>query len=423
MLASSGVHGRKRGGRRWLRRLRNAAILLLVVVLAAVVFVAVQLARSVGGGTARATLPATARIPGAAPRLPWPSTGAAAVSIEGVGSLGSVKGGVVTPLASVTKLVTALVVLHDHPLAATSSGPSITITPADVATYKADVATKQSVLMVSAGEKLTERQALEGLLIPSANNIADVLAVWDAGSISGFVPKMNAEASSLGLKDTHFVGPSGLNAGNVGTADSMVRLAAASMASPVLAAIVAEPQAVLPVAGKVINFDYDVGHNGIIGIKTGSTGPAGGNFVFAARRKVDGRTLTALGAVLGQGGVSPIQTALAAGEKLASAALSFPKTVTVLPAGATAVTVRTPWGATLTGRTKAPLDLFGIPGTAVSVHTVLSPLLKPGGVKVIAAGQQLGTVEVSVGSEHAETPIDAAGSLRGPSLSYRLTRL
>lgn len=395
----------------------------LVVVLAAAVFVAVQLTRSLGGGTARVALPSTMRFPGKPAGLPWPSAGAAAVSIEGVGSLGSRRGDVVTPLASVTKLVTALVVLHDHPLTATASGPSITITAADVAAYKADLATKQSVLMVSAGETLSERQALEGLLIPSANNIADLLAVWDAGSIPAFVAKMNAEAAVLGLKNTHFVGPSGLDPANVGTADAMVALAAASMASPVLAAIVAEPQAVLPVAGKVINYDYDVGHNGIVGIKTGSTGPSGGNFVFAARRTVHGHTLTALGAVLGQGGASPIQTALSAGESLADAALNVPRTVTVVATGTTAVVVHTPWGATSIGRTKTPVSVLGVPGAAVSLRTVLSPSLRPGRVKTVAAGQKLATVEVSVGSEHAQSTVYASRSLRGPSVVYRLTRL
>src|SRR5207245_2387738 len=100
----------------------------------------------------------------------------------------------------------------------------------------------RSELRVTAGETLTERQALEALLVGSANNIADALARWDAGSVSAFVDRMNTTAVTEGLARTHYVDPTGIDAGNVGTALDELHLAEVALQVPTLAAIVAEPQ-------------------------------------------------------------------------------------------------------------------------------------------------------------------------------------
>ena len=107
---------------------------------------------------------------------------------------------------------------------------------------------------VAAGEKLTEREALEALLLPSANNIAMMLANWDAGSRTAFVAKMNARAKALGMKDTTYTDPSGLDAGTVSTARDQLILVRKAMAIPAFAGIVAMPSAVIPVAGTIRNY-------------------------------------------------------------------------------------------------------------------------------------------------------------------------
>src|SRR4029077_20658662 len=108
------------------------------------------------------------------------------------------------PMASVAKVMTALVVMADKPLNGSDSGPLITITDIDVQAYQADHDQKQSVVEVQVGEQLTETQALEAMLIPSGNNIAETLARWDAGTIPAFVTKMNKLAKKLGLARTKF---------------------------------------------------------------------------------------------------------------------------------------------------------------------------------------------------------------------------
>ena len=344
------------------------------------------------------------------------------MTAEGIAQLGGVRASRILPLASVTKLITALVVLKAHPLLVGQGGPSVTFTAGDAAAYSEDLKGDQSVLRVVAGETLTELQALEGMLIPSADNVARVLAVWTAGSQAQFVREMNSEASALGLRGVHLVGPSGLNPGSVGSAAAMVKLGAAAMANPVLRRIVAMPSVTLPVAGTVLNYDSVLGQDGIVGIKTGSTAAAGGNFVFAARHRVAGRTVTTIGAVLDARGADPLQTALHDATMLAVAAAAAMRQVAVLPAGTPVLTVRSAWGATVRARTTRALRIIAVPGQRVRLQVKLAPVARSGRVHDLTAGELLAHVDLRYGDQRASVPVTVRRSLTGPSLLYRLTR-
>ena len=167
--------------------------------------------------------------------------------------------------------MTAYLVLRDHPLRLGEDGPTITLTDADVADTDRRRRQQESVVPIAAGEQLTERQALQALLLPSANNIAAVLARWDAGSADRFVARMNATARSLGMTHTRYTDPSGYDDATVSTAADQVRIVDRAMRLPVFASIVATPSATLPVAGTVHNTNTLLGHNGFVGVKTGST--------------------------------------------------------------------------------------------------------------------------------------------------------
>ena len=167
-------------------------------------------------------------------------------------------------------------------------------------------------MSIAAGEQLTERQALQALLLPSANNIAAVLARWDAGSADRFVARMNATARSLGMTHTRYTDPSGYDDATVSTAADQVRIVDRAMRLPVFASIVATPSATLPVAGTVHNTNTLLGQNGFVGVKTGSDDAAGGCFAFRAIRWIDGKRTTITGVVLGQPGHDRIAAGLAA---------------------------------------------------------------------------------------------------------------
>jgi D-alanyl-D-alanine carboxypeptidase (penicillin-binding protein 5/6) len=169
---------------------------------------------------------------------------------------------------------------------------------------------------VAAGEQLTEREALQALLLPSANNIAAVLARWSAGSMDRFVARMNATARALGMTHTRYTDPSGYDDATVSTAADQVRIVDRAMRLPTFASIVATPSATLSVAGTVHNTNTLLGHNGFVGVKTGSTDAAGGCFAFRAIRWIDGKRTTITGVVLGQPGHDQIAAGLAAADAM-----------------------------------------------------------------------------------------------------------
>ena len=180
--------------------------------------------------------------------------------------------------------MTAYLVLRDHPLRPGVEGPTITLTAADVDDTARRAGQHESVVPVAAGEQLTELQALQALLLPSANNIASVLARWDAGSESRFVGRMNATARSLGMAHTRYTDPSGFDDATVSTAADQLRIVDRAMRVRVFASIVATPSAILPVAGIVHNTNALLGYDGFVGVKTGSDNAAGGCFAFRAIR-------------------------------------------------------------------------------------------------------------------------------------------
>jgi D-alanyl-D-alanine carboxypeptidase (penicillin-binding protein 5/6) len=248
----------------------------------------------------------------AVPRDVWPADGQAALIETGQSVIHAGPDQHAAPIASVAKVMTAYVVLRDHPLGDGEDGPTITLTDDDVADTDRRRGRGESVVSVAAGEELTERQALQALLLPSANNIAAVLAEWDAGSADRFVERMNATARSLGMAHTRYTDPSGFDDSTVSTAADQVRIVLAAMRLPAFARIVATPRAWLPVAGVVRNTNGLLGHDGFVGVKTGSDDAAGGCFAFRAIRRVDGRETAITGVVLGQPGEDQIGAGLMA---------------------------------------------------------------------------------------------------------------
>ena len=291
-------------------------------------------------------VPATFVFPGAAPQLPWPAVGQAGLSVAGIGELGT-SGAVNTPvpIASVAKVMTAYQVLTDHPLGVGQDGPTITVTRDEAAEYAREVAVNESVVPVTNGEKLTERQALQALMLASAGNVALILARWDAGSVDAFLARIAATAAHVGMTHSTYTDPSGLDRGTVSTAPDQLLLARAAMSLPAFAEIVGERTAVIPVAGSIRNFNTLLGQDGVVGVKTGSTLAAGGCLMFAADVPLAGatqRVVRVYGVVLGQQGTSSmiLPHALTAAQRLVVAARSALGIATVAQSGHRVAVVR-----------------------------------------------------------------------------------
>jgi serine-type D-Ala-D-Ala carboxypeptidase (penicillin-binding protein 5/6) len=226
----------------------------------------------------------------------------------GDGAVVSSRGQRPVPIASLAKVMTAYLVLRDP------KDVTVTVTDDDVADTERRAGQDESIVRIAAGETLTERQALIAILLPSANNVAAMLARAVGGSQDAFVARMNDMAHALGMRNTFYTDPSGFDDGTRSTADDQLILAQHAMKLPEFASLVALRSAELPVAGTVHSTDALLGHDGFVGVKTGSDDAAGGCFMFRVHRT--GGDLT--GVVLARRGHDLIAAGLSAARELAA---------------------------------------------------------------------------------------------------------
>jgi serine-type D-Ala-D-Ala carboxypeptidase (penicillin-binding protein 5/6) len=246
----------------------------------------------------------------------WPATGQGAYQL-GAAQPAASPNEHPAPIASLAKVMTALVVLQHLPLDGTADGPALVVRDEDVADTARRANRDESVVAVRAGERLTERQALMALLLPSANNVAVMLARSVSDTVDAFVREMNAKANSLGMTHTTYTDPSGFDSTTVSTAADQLTLAQHAADNNTLTEMMSTASYRLPVAGTVANTDTLLGHDGFVGMKTGSDDEAGGCFMFRSYRSVHGINTELIGVVLGQRGDNLINAGLYAARQLA----------------------------------------------------------------------------------------------------------
>ena len=390
-----------------------AGVGLLVILLAALL--TFQVLRPLPAIGPTVLQPAPSHLGPASPALPWPQTGSAAIAVADLGTIGTFGPQVALPMASTAKIMTGLLVLEGHPLQLTQQGPMVPVTADDVATYQAEKAQGQSVFPVAAGEQLSEYQALEALLVPSGNNIAELLAAWDSGSVPAFVNRMNAKSQALGLAHTKFADSSGLSPQSVSTPTDLIRLAEAAMGDPVFAEIVAQPEATLPIAGRVFNVNAALGQSGIIGVKTGSSGPAGACFVFAANVSADSQTARIFGAVMG---LPTLDDAFTAARNLIGVVGPALHVRSVLSTLQVLAEYQAPWGDKATVFADQDLDWVVYDGMTLQLRTELRQVQAP-----LPSGSTVGSLTVQVGDRSMQLPMHTTEPIFEPDLFWRITRL
>jgi D-alanyl-D-alanine carboxypeptidase (penicillin-binding protein 5/6) len=353
-------------------------------------------------------------IPPGAAEVTWPELGQATLAVDGVGMIGETPNQAPQPIASLTKVMTAYVILKQHPLNPGEPGPEVEFTEAHVQNYLARKANAESVVPVGVGGKMTQRELLRGLLLASGNNLADVLAEWHAGSVEAFVARMNEEARALGMTSTTYADAAGVHAGSMSTAHDQVLLAQAAMADPTFAAMVREAQATLPGAGVVYNTNSELGSSGIIGIKTGWTEEAGACFLFAAEWDVQGQTQIILGAVMGQ---NTLADAFDRTRELILVGGVSTNLVKLASEGDTIGHLMTEWGSSTEAVLSQDVALVLVPG--VDVRTELS--LSTG--EDIEPGSEIGIARFIAGGQTVEVPLRASSEIESPDLVWRLTRI
>lgn len=351
--------------------------------------------------------------PPSEPAIAFPGYGASGIGAVGYdGVLES--SGVTTPLpiASISKIVTALVVLQSKPISVTDPGPIVTFSAVDEGFYAAQVAVNGVVAEVHAGQQMSQRNILDLMLMASANNYAESLATWAFGSETAYADAANAWLQAQRFTSTVVHDATGTDPGNVSSVADLINLGKLAIADPVISQIVATVSLDVPGIGLVQNRNALVGIDGVDGIKTGTLDEAGSCLLFSADETVGTETITLVGVVLG-GPDHP--TVDASVRTLIAQAVAGFHVVTLATAGQEFATWRTTWGdaAAAVAAQDASVVLWSNTPVNLTVHADELRLAKDGAA--------VGTLEFSAGKRTISVPLELKGTIDDPGPWWRLT--
>lgn len=381
------------------------ALMVIVVVLASLAL------RPIADAAPRTTLASVdAHDEPLKPEMLWSPYGQQAIAVVGSSTLVNDSGkNDKFPMASIAKVMTALVLLQEKPLKLGEQGPSMTITAHDVAVYERELAQHQSVVAVRAGEQITEYQIIEAMLVPSATNIADSAAVWAFGSMDAYLAKANAYAASLGMNDSHFGDDaSGFSPQSYSTPQDLIKLGTAAMTHPVVAEIVGKTSVDLPVAGTLRNFNINVGVDGINGIKTGNTDEAGGAFLFSA--PFHDRLI--IGAIMG---APDLGTALHDSVEILHGFKSTLQVHTLVTKGQKVGEYTLPWGEKINAVVNGPISVLEWRGGQLPVSVSLDSIPPDAQAK-----RKVGTVSVTHDGQILQADVLLETSVHKPNIWWRI---
>lgn len=347
--------------------------------------------------------------------LPWPAAGQAAIGAVGYGTLASHNVDTPRSIASIAKVITALAVLEQKPITPGGEVPNITLDKTDVDYFNYYYANDGSVVEVVDGEKISEYQALQAMLLPSSNNMGDSLARWAFGSPANYVAYANKMVAGMGLTHTKVGNTNGFDDTTTSTADDLVVLGIKALQNPVIAEIVGQKTAALPQAGEVKNVNWLLGTNGVSGIKTGNTEKAGGCYLFSAKRQAGGHLITVVGAVIGS---ADLTSAISAAPPLLSAADSGFEQVKVVTKDQVLAEYQLPWGGNVQLHPSKDMDLLAWKGAQIKIVNKLEPIKAP-----LSRGSSVGSTSVVSGALSVSSPLKLNQAVPGPSWHWRIFRL
>ncbi|WP_326796476.1 D-alanyl-D-alanine carboxypeptidase [Streptomyces sp. NBC_01808] len=399
---------------------RRVKIWTPLVILLAIVLGVVQMLRPLPAPALTLTAASSYSFEGGTPEMPWPGEGQASIDVAGLGSLGSYGKQKSVPIGSVAKVMTAYIILRDHPMKPGGQGASIPVD--DTAVDEAALSSEgETTVELDPDSKLSQKEALQALLIASANNVARLLARWHSdGDMKAFVDEMNRTAEELGMDGTTYSDPSGLKESTVSTAEDQVLLGKAAMKDPLFKQIVA-----MPVYTDSRGDDHDNSNKMVplhgIGIKVGSTTKAGGNFLFATEKKVAGEQQLIVGAVLGQYAVPQLPTAMEFGRQLMAAGEKALTDMTVVKKGDVVGEVDDGLGGTTP--VVATEDVVAPGWGGLKVGLELGPDRTGEVPHEGAKGDRVGVLTMGSGQGEVRVPVALAEDMAEPGIGAKLSRL
>jgi len=345
----------------------------------------------------------------------WPDYGSGAIGAVGYdGVLAQYGDKSARPMASITKIVTALVVLDKKPLNGKADGPEIKLTQVDQDIYNKALAAGAAVKPVAVGGSMSERQMLEAMLLPSAANYSETLAVWAYGSVDNYLTAAKVWLKKQNLTTIELVDTSGLLSGNVSSSADLLKLGKLALNNSALASIVNLKQVNITDLGTINNSNYLLGALGINGIKTGTTSEAGACMLFSSEIKVGGEKVTIVGVLLGADGRDQQNSDVK--NLLKSVQTGF-RSVKVLKQGQALANYQTAWGQSARLVSARDVNVVSWSDKPVTLK------IKAGKFTVAKGGQQEGVVEITTSGKTTQQPLVLDSAITKPNLLWRLTHL
>lgn len=352
-----------------------------------------------------------------------PPVGASAISVagadaylgEGASGIWSSSGtGEPLPIASITKLITALVILEAVPLAsADDPGPTITFGKSDHDLYDRYYVLGATIAPMPTGTSMSLNDALAAMLIPSASNYAEALSSHVFGSQNAFLGATRDWLSARGLSGTTITEPTGISPRNTSTPADLLAIGKLAAANPVIAQIVATPSISLPGAGQLHNTNGLLGTSGITGLKTGTLGEGTYSLLYTATLAVGTPDpLAVTGVILGGSSRESVNAGVIAA--LDSIRAGF-HAVPVATSGQEVGSISTPWGSTARLVIREEASIFTWSDTPI---TVTMDIKTP---PTYRDGTAVGTVTWTAGPNTITAAVEIEGDIDPPSEWWRLT--
>jgi D-alanyl-D-alanine carboxypeptidase (penicillin-binding protein 5/6) len=315
-------------------------------------------------------------------------------------------------MASIAKVITALVVLKAKPIPTGESGPSITLTAADFQSYLDYDSAGARTVTVFAAEQWTELEVLQALLLGSSNNHADTVARWAFGSVDAYVVAANAWLADNGLAGTTVVDATGLNAASAGTATDLARLAGFAATDPIVSQMLASPASALANRRGVENTTPYLPEENVTGISRSYTDAAGVCFLFTAEVSEGDSSFTFSGAFIGEPTYDALTADLTA---LMESARAGVVPLPVLAAGDAYATFESAWGDEASAVVGVSRTRYAWQAAAPEAATVTLE-----DFATARAGANVGQVRLSVAGEDLSAALKLSEGIADPGPGWRL---
>lgn len=345
--------------------------------------------------------------------VPWPGQIQAAFGSDGSGTLATHQQQTPRPVGSIATVIAAMAVLEKKPLKSGGQGPDITLSQRDVDLYDQYVANENAALPVAAGSSVSQYQALQAMLLPAANNVADTTVLWAFGSLQAYTDYANAMVKRLGMSQTTIVDATGLSPKTISTAADLVRLGDAALDNPVLREITGQSSAVFPGVGTIETTNTLLGQDGIRGFRSTQTPEAGGNYLATADIMVAGSPTTVIAAIMG---APDRDQAMKAAIPLFRSAPSAYNTVQVVRSGQSVGTATSPWGSSSPINATEDITVLAWSGKGLAPKVTDTPVPSPA-----LAGTRAGSLSLESGGKQFSSKLVLEKTVDPPSAWWRLT--